>query len=69
MEYGIWLLEYGSNMARTHMLALELVEYRSLRIALGLIGSTPKNCLGVLGGIPPLAKRLAYLIFRFLIAA
>jgi hypothetical protein len=67
------VLEYGSvwftNMARTHMLALEWVQYRSLRIALGLMGSTPNNCLGVLGGISPLAERLAYLNFRYLVAA
>jgi hypothetical protein len=58
------VLEYGSvcftNMARTHMLGLERVQYRALRIALGLMGSTPNNCLGVLSGIPPLAERFAY---------
>jgi hypothetical protein len=41
-----------TNMAKTHMLGLERVQYRALRNALGLIGSTPINCLGVLGGIP-----------------
>jgi hypothetical protein len=29
---------------------LEMVQYRSLRIALGLMGSIPNNCLGVLDG-------------------
>jgi hypothetical protein len=66
-------VEYGSvcftNMARTHMLGLERVQYRALSIALGLMGSTPKNCLGVLSGIPPLAERFAYLNFRYLVAA
>jgi hypothetical protein len=33
------------------------------------MGSTPKNCLDVLGGIPPIAKRFAYLNFRYLAAA
>jgi hypothetical protein len=33
------------------------------------MGSTPNNCLGVLDGIPPVAERLAYLKFRFLVAA
>jgi hypothetical protein len=49
------VLEYGSvcfkNMTKTHMLGLEGVQYRALRIALGPMGSTPNNCLGVLGGI------------------
>jgi hypothetical protein len=61
------VLEYGS--ARTHMLGLERVQYRALRIALGLMRSTPNNCLGVLSGIPPLAERLAYLNFRYFVAA
>jgi hypothetical protein len=56
-------------MARTHMLGLERVQYRALRIALGLMGSTSNNCLGVLSGIPPLAERFAYLNFRYLVAA
>jgi hypothetical protein len=51
------------------MLALEKVQYQSLRIALGLMGSTPNNCLGVLSGIPPLAERFAYLNFRYCVAA
>jgi hypothetical protein len=56
-------------MAKTHMLSLERVQYRSLRIALGLIRSTPNNCLGVLGGIPPLAERFTYLNFSYFVAA
>jgi hypothetical protein len=67
------VLEYGSvsftNMAKTHMLGLERVQYQALRIALGLIGFTPNNCLGVLSGIPPLAERFAYLNFIYLVAA
>jgi hypothetical protein len=51
------------------MLGLERVQYRALRISLGLMGSTPNNCLGVLGGIPPLAERIAYWNFRYLVAA
>jgi hypothetical protein len=57
-----------TNMAKTHMLGLERVQYRRLRIALGLMGSTPNNCLGDLSGIPPLAKSFAYLN-RYLVAA
>jgi hypothetical protein len=57
-------------MAKTHMLGLERIQYRALRIGLGLrlMGSTPNNCLGVFGGIPPLAERFAYLYFRYLVA-
>jgi hypothetical protein len=55
---GIWL-----------GLLYERVQYRLLRIALGLMGSTPNNCLCVLDGIPPLAERFAYLKFRYLVAA
>jgi hypothetical protein len=46
----------------------ELVEV-ALRIELGLMGSKPDKCLGVLSGIPPLAERFTYLNFRLLIAA
>jgi hypothetical protein len=67
------VLEYGSvcfkNMAKIHMLGLERVQYRPLRIPLDLVGSTPNNCLGVFRGITPLAERLAYLNFRYLVAA
>jgi hypothetical protein len=64
------VLEYGSvcysGMARTHMLRLERVEYRGIRIALGLMCSTPNKSLGVLRGIAPLAERFVYLHFRYL---
>jgi hypothetical protein len=58
-----------TNMARTHLLGLERVQYRALRIALVLMGFTPNNCLDVLSGIPPLAERFSYLNFRYLVAA
>jgi hypothetical protein len=67
------VLEYWSvcftNMTKTHMLGVERVQYRELRITLGLMGSTPNNCLGVLCGIPPLAEKFAYLNFRYFVAA
>jgi hypothetical protein len=50
-------------LARTHMLRLEKVQYRGIRIALG---STPNISLGVLSGIAPLAERFVYLNFRYL---
>jgi hypothetical protein len=66
------VLECGSvcysGMAMTHMLWLERVQYRGIRIALGLLFSTPNNSLGVLSGIAPLAKRFVYLNFRYLVA-
>jgi hypothetical protein len=53
------ILDYASvcysGMARTHFLKLEILQYRGLRIALGLMQSTPKNSLGVLSGVSPLA--------------
>jgi hypothetical protein len=65
------ILEYGSVcyavMARTHMLLLERIQYRALRISMGLMRSTPNNSLGVLSGIPPLRHRLFYLNFRYLV--
>jgi hypothetical protein len=53
----------------THMLGLERVKHRALRVALDLMESTPNNCLCVLSGIPPLAERFAYLNFIYLVAA
>jgi hypothetical protein len=50
------------------MRGLERVQYRALRIALGLMGSKPNNCLGFLSGIPLLAERFAYLNFRYIVA-
>jgi hypothetical protein len=61
------VLEYGSvyysGIARTHMLRLKRVQYPGIRIALGLMCSTPNNSLGVLSGKAPLAKRSVYLNF------
>jgi hypothetical protein len=51
------------------MLGLKWVQYRALRIALCLMGSIPNNCLGVFGGIAPLAEIFAHLNFRNLVAA
>jgi hypothetical protein len=65
------VLEYGSvcyaEMAKTHMLLLERIQYRALRISMGLMGSTSNNSLGVLSGIPPLRHRMFYLNFRYLV--
>jgi hypothetical protein len=67
------VLEYGSvcfsTMANCHMLKLERMQYRAIRIALGLMTSTPNNSLGVLSGITPLQTRIRYLNFRYFVAA
>jgi hypothetical protein len=55
----IWLslfYEYGK----------ERVQYRTLRVVLGLMGSTPNNCVGVLSGMSPLPEIFASLNFRYL---
>jgi hypothetical protein len=48
------VLDYASvcysGMAKTHMLRLERVQYRGIRLALGLMCSTPNNSLEVLSG-------------------
>jgi hypothetical protein len=40
-----------SGMTKTHMLRLERVQYRGIRLDLGLMCSTPNNSLGYLSGI------------------
>jgi hypothetical protein len=60
------VLEYGS-VCYAGMLLLEHVQYRALRISMGLMGSTPNNSLGDLSGIPQLRHRLFYLSFRYLV--
>jgi hypothetical protein len=54
-------------MARTHMFRLEKVQYRGIRLVLGLMCSTPNNGLGVLSGIPPLSEEFVYLNSRYLV--
>jgi hypothetical protein len=49
------------------MLRLEKVQYRGIRIALGLMCSTPNNALGDFSGIAPLAERFVNLNFRYLV--
>ncbi|XP_062702077.1 uncharacterized protein LOC134285420 isoform X1 [Aedes albopictus] len=65
------VLEYGSfcfqAAAKTHLLKLQRVQYRCLRIALGCMNSTHTMSLEVLAGVQPLTDRFAELSFRFLI--
>jgi hypothetical protein len=69
----VYVFEYGSNcfsgMAITHMLRLERDQYRGIRIALGLMCSTPNHNLEVLSGKAPLAERFLYLNFRYVVTA
>jgi hypothetical protein len=46
---------------------LERLQYRGLRIALGLMQSTPHNSLGVLRDVSSLAERCMYLNYRYLV--
>jgi hypothetical protein len=66
------VLDYASicysGMARTHMLRLERAQLRGIRLALGLMCSTPNNTLEVLSGIPPFPERFVYLNSRYLVA-
>jgi hypothetical protein len=62
-------MEFGLVFLRIWQGHICWVHYRALRIVLGLMGSTPNNCLGVLGGIPTLAERFTYLNFRHFVAA
>jgi hypothetical protein len=52
------VLKYGciafDQMAATHMLKLERIQYRCMRIALGLMQSTHIQTLEVIGGVPTL---------------
>jgi hypothetical protein len=53
----------------THMLKLERLQYRCLRIALGLMQSTYVQTLEVIGGVPPLRMRFSMLNQGYLISA
>jgi hypothetical protein len=56
----IWLglfYEYGKDTYAGFVMG-------SVSIIEDCIWSTPNDCLGVLGGIPPLAERFVYLNFR-----
>jgi hypothetical protein len=57
-----------SGMAETHMLRLERVRYRGIRLALEPMCSTPNNSLGDFSGIPLLSRRFVYLNSRYLVA-
>jgi hypothetical protein len=64
--YRSWNMpRYVLRIWQKHKAGFGKVQYRVLRIASGLMGSTTNNCLGVFGGIPPLAERFTYLNFRY----
>ena len=64
LEYGSFCFMYA---AKTHILKLERIQYRCLRIALGCMQSTHTMSLEVLAGVMPLRLRFFELSFRFLI--
>ena len=65
------LMEYGSfcftSAADVHMIKLERIQYRCLRIAMGCMQSTHTMSLEVLAGVLPLKNRFRELSLRFLI--
>ena len=65
------LMEYGSfcfaSAADVHMIKLERIQYRCLRIAMGCMKSTHTMSLEVLAGILPIKNRHRELSLRFLI--
>jgi hypothetical protein len=56
-------------IAATHMLKLERIQYRCLRIALGLMQSTHVQTLEVIGEVPPLRLRFSMLNCKYLISS
>ncbi len=66
------VLDYGciafDRAADTHLLKLERIQYRSLRIALGLMQSTHVQTVEVIAGVEPLRLRISMLNQWFLTA-
>ena len=64
------VMEYGSfcfrSAAGTHILQLQRIQYRCLRIALGCMHSTHTMSIEVLAGVLPLPERFYELSLRFL---
>jgi hypothetical protein len=56
-------------MGATHMLELEKIQYRCLRIVLGLMQSTHVQTPEDIGGVPPVKLRFSMLNHRYLILA
>ena len=65
------IMEYGSfcfaSAADSHMIKLERIQYRCLRIAMGCMQSTHTMSLEVLAGVLPVKCRQRELTLRFLI--
>ena len=64
LEYGCFCFRSAAN---THIIKLERIQYRCLRIALGCMQSTHTMSLEVLAGILPLKHRFWNLSYRLLI--
>jgi hypothetical protein len=54
-------------MAATHIKKLERIQWRGLRICLGLMRSTHTDTVEVLSGVPPLDLRFTFLNYKYLI--
>ena len=64
MEYGSFCFASASD---THMIKLQRIQYRCLRIAMGCMQSTHTMSLEVLAGVLPIKNRFRELSLRFLI--
>jgi hypothetical protein len=64
------ILEYGclafDRMADNYMLKLERIQYRCLRIALGLMQSTHVQTVEIIAGVEPLRLRYSMLNQKYL---
>ena len=64
LEYGCFCFRSAAN---THIIKLERIQYRCLRIALGCMQSTHTMSLEVLSGVLPLKYRFWELSYRLLV--
>jgi hypothetical protein len=62
--FGVWVCD---RMATTHM--LKRIQYRCLRIALGLMHPTHVQTLEVIGGVPPLRLKFSMMNHNYFILA
>jgi hypothetical protein len=63
-----WNLVRIATLEWPGLIEMEKFQYRGIRIALGLMCSTPNNSLVVLSSIAPLPKIFVYLNVRYLVA-
>uniref|UniRef100_A0A1B0EZT7 Uncharacterized protein n=1 Tax=Phlebotomus papatasi TaxID=29031 RepID=A0A1B0EZT7_PHLPP len=65
------VIEYGSILfrraAKSHLIKLNRLQWRALRICFGLMCSTPTSALEVVAGVPPLELRFIFLAEKLLL--